>query len=214
MWLYLVRVPIPVHAHLLNMFIAKERTFGGVMDDTSKFDSPWRRDGPLPDAPELRNGSRRRYDGADRAQPAISDNASDWRSNRPRQASSDHESSSSRRRGSGFWTPDTHGGAADKDEAWQIGSKFKPSNVPPTEGPSRVSNLRGISKEQSSVDEGDWRAARPRSAANSSRTRSRLCHQSDFIRFISSKQLRSIHAANGAQKIGASTSFRKCVGQS
>jgi hypothetical protein len=135
-------------------------------DDDSKFDSPWRRDGPLPEL-DQRDGSRRRYEGlpSDRSQPGLSDTG-EWRSSRPRSNAADPDVPSSRRRGSGFSTPE--GGAAGKEEVWVIGSKFKPSST--EENASKFGTLRGVNapKDPVSPDDGDWRSGRPRSARDNS----------------------------------------------
>ncbi|KAI0951577.1 hypothetical protein AcW1_008587 [Taiwanofungus camphoratus] len=148
---------------------------GGGFDDDAKFAGNWRREGPLPDLPSSRDGSRRRFDGPpstrEPAPPSLSDTASDWRSSRAAVRSStagsiDSESGvSMKRRGSGF----KEGGppavsAADLEETWSKGSKFKPSEPPAGAGPgSRFGNMRGRGDmgpprdAPSPPDEGDWR---------------------------------------------------------
>ncbi|THH29483.1 hypothetical protein EUX98_g4722 [Antrodiella citrinella] len=155
----------------------KERSgFGGSGGfDDDKFASNWRRDGPLPDAPNSRDGSRKRFDGPPSREPppsTLADNASDWRSSRapPRPSAappleSDQGDPSFKRRGSGFRSQEgAPSGAADAEESWTIGSKFKPSA--PAEGGSpgsRFGSLRGRGdmgppKEPSvTPDESDWR---------------------------------------------------------
>ncbi|KAH9999198.1 hypothetical protein BJV74DRAFT_949882 [Russula compacta] len=118
----------------------KERAgFGGY--DDPKFSGEWRRQGPLPDL-DSRDSSRRRYDGppSDRQPPphSVSDTSSDWRSNRPSRAPPAPESEAAPRRKTSAFLSDG-GGAADKEETWTIGSKFKPSE---DEGPGH-SDWRG-----------------------------------------------------------------------
>jgi len=165
----------------------KERSgFGGSGGfDDDKFASNWRRDGPLPDLPNSREGSRRRFDGPPSRDPppsTLADNASDWRSSRaPPRASpaatpleSDQGGPSFKRRGSGFRSQEgAASGAADAEETWTIGSKFKAST--PAEGSapgSRFGSVRGRGdmgppKETSSPpEESDWR--RPRAISRNS----------------------------------------------
>ncbi|KAH9068245.1 hypothetical protein EDB83DRAFT_2377738 [Lactarius deliciosus] len=146
----------------------KERSGPGGFDDP-KFSGEWRRQGPLPD----RDSSRRRYDGppTDRSAAAptsVSDTASDWRSNRPARLPPPPESEgASRRKNSSSFASES---AADKEETWTIGGKFKPSedegtgrkfgsfrargDMPPPSGPP-----------ESSADN-DWRSA-PRAGLSS-----------------------------------------------
>ncbi|KAH8981581.1 hypothetical protein EDB86DRAFT_2858288 [Lactarius hatsudake] len=146
----------------------KERSGPGGFDDP-KFSGEWRRQGPLPD----RDSSRRRFDGppADRsaaAPPSVSETSSDWRSNRPARPPPPPESEgASRRKNSSSFASES---AADKEETWTIGSKFKPSedegtgrkfgsfrargDMPPPSGPP-----------ESSADN-DWRSA-PRAGISS-----------------------------------------------
>ncbi|KAJ7677329.1 hypothetical protein B0H17DRAFT_1079408 [Mycena rosella] len=158
----------------------KERgAFGGFEDD-SKFDNPWRRDGPLPPSSDSRDSSRRRFDGpsssGDRALPSLSEGPSDWRSaGRPaRAAPLDTDTSSYKRKTSGFTTPDGQPSPADRDEAWSIGSKFKPA--PPSSdesGAGKFGGIRGRSDigppKETVVEESDWRsAARPKPVSGTS----------------------------------------------
>lgn len=106
-----------------GVILAKERS-GGAFDDP-KFSGEWRRQGPLPD----RDSSHRRYDGppADRSAPpnSVSETSSDWRSNRPARLPPPPESDgASRRKNSSSFATES---AADKEETWVIGGKFKPS---------------------------------------------------------------------------------------
>ncbi|KAF8736570.1 hypothetical protein AX14_014310 [Amanita brunnescens Koide BX004] len=125
----------------------KERNNMPAIEDSSKFEGPWRRDGPLPDIPE-RESSRRRFDTVsshDRT-AAVSDQSSDWRSNRIR--APEPEAPPFKRKGSGFST--SQSGLADKEENWSIGSRFKPSDD------SRTGNPR---TRETGADELDWRSA-------------------------------------------------------
>ncbi|KAJ7650594.1 hypothetical protein FB45DRAFT_986533 [Roridomyces roridus] len=150
----------------------KERAGFGGFEDDSKFDSPWRRDGPLPPSSTSRDSSRRRFDGPPTERlPSVSDSPSDWRSSRPaaRTAPLDTETSSYRRKGSGFTTPDGQPSPADRDEAWAIGSKFRPA-APEESGSGSRFGSRGRSDmpppKESIFDEGDWRSARPKSSVS------------------------------------------------
>jgi len=133
-------------------------------EDNAKFDNPWRREGRLPDLPEGQP-SRRRYDSerGERAPPppSIAEGVDDWRSSRPR-AAPPPEEPSFKRKGSGFLAG-SEPGAADKEDTWAIGGKFKPS-APADEPQSRFGSLRGRGdmgppKEPSVADESDWRSA-------------------------------------------------------
>ncbi|KAF7375084.1 Translation initiation factor 4B [Mycena sanguinolenta] len=141
---------------------------GGGYEDDSKFDNPWRRDGPLPPSADSRDSSRRRFDGpSDRGLPSVSEGPSDWRSSRPpARTTIDTDSSSYRRKGSGFSTP-AEPSSADRDEVWAIGSKFKPA--PPSEdtgSSSRFGSMRG--RADAKEDESDWRSARPKPVSRDS----------------------------------------------
>ncbi|KAJ7039493.1 hypothetical protein C8F04DRAFT_1085469 [Mycena alexandri] len=152
----------------------KERgAFGGFEDD-SKFDNPWRRDGPLPPSSDSRDSSRRRFDGppaGDRSLPSLSEGPSDWRSSRPaRTTPLDTDTSSYKRKPSGFSTPDGSS-PADKEEVWAIGSKFKPA--PPVADDSgsgsRFGNIRGRSEmPPPKEEESDWRSSRPKPVSRDS----------------------------------------------
>lgn len=122
----------------------KERPgFGSAAsyDDGAKFEDPWRRGGPLPDltnSSNSRDSSRRRFDGprsTEERLPSLSEGPSDWRSSRPvRAAPVDNDGpggtgpsppgSIRRNKGPSFLEG---GGAADREDTWTIGSKFKPS---------------------------------------------------------------------------------------
>lgn len=140
----------------------KERP-GGGFEDSSKFDSPWRREGPLPPAQGSRDPSRRRFDSnVSERPPSIAEGASDWRSSRPR-GPPEPEAPTFRRKNSGFGS---EGGGADREEVWTKGSKFQPSEEPSNrfgggfrsrEQPSNVSD-----------EDTDWRSsARVRREGNS-----------------------------------------------
>jgi len=153
----------------------KERSgFGGQADDNAKFDNPWRRDGPLPDLPASREQSRRRFEGpsSERQQSTTSDGPDDWRSSRPQRAP-EPELPAFKRKGSGFLNTENNTSTADKEEAWTMGSKFKPStNVSAEEAPSKFGSTRakgdmGPPKELPS-DEGDWRSSSRKPPARSS----------------------------------------------
>ncbi|KAF5375611.1 hypothetical protein D9757_008541 [Collybiopsis confluens] len=157
----------------------KERSGGGFGgSDDSKFDNPWRRDGPLPDS--SRDSSRRRFDGprSERPEslPSVSENASEWRSSRPRGPVPEPETptGSMRKKNIGFGSDNA--GAADREDVWSKGSKFKP-----TEESTSVnrfgSKARGdMGPPRDPVpEESDWRnssRSRPFGRDNSSPTNS------------------------------------------
>lgn len=131
-------------------FIAKERSFGhGPPEDNTKFDIPWRRDGPLPDLPNARDQLRRKYEGAPEKTPSASDSVNDWRSQR---ASKIPDAKMTERKGSGFSNGES---AADKEEVWSVGSKFKPSSTEERPGAKFRAKADTFS---SPADEGDWRS--------------------------------------------------------
>jgi len=144
----------------------KERSGFGAVEDSAKFENPWRRDGPLPDLPPSRDPSRRRFDGSsntDRQTSSASDNLDQWRSSKPPKAL-EPDAPPFRRKVSGFITPDSQAGAADKEDVWTIGSRFKPSAngaAEETLGRSvshRAKSDMGLPRESPS-DEGDWRSS-------------------------------------------------------
>jgi len=138
------------------------------LEDDSKFSGNWRREGPPPNQQDTRDSSRRRFDGppGDRMPPppSVSDDVSDWRSSRHLAKIPEPEAPSFKRRGSGFSTPEGPS-AADTEDKWALGSKFKPSTEEP---PSRFGSLRGSHDSQHArdlpVDEGDWRSGRSRTS--------------------------------------------------
>ncbi|KAF9456341.1 hypothetical protein BDZ94DRAFT_1275903 [Collybia nuda] len=145
----------------------KERGgFSGSFDDDAKFDSPWRRDGPLPDLHDSRESSRRRFDGPPGERPSlpsVAEGISDWRSSKPsRPAAPESEAPTFKRKGSGFSTPEGVG-AADKEELWAKGSKFVPA---PTSSEERFGSMRGKGDmgppKEPVTEESDWRSARSR----------------------------------------------------
>lgn len=173
---------LPPLGLLISLPLAKERSgfSGSGFEDDAKFDSPWRRDGPLPPTADTRDSSRRRFDGppVDRSLPSVSEGPSDWRSSRPaaaavRTPTADTDSASYRRKGSGFSTP-VEPSTADREEVWAIGSKFKPA--PPTSDESgsgsRFGSIRGRADiPAAKEEESDWRGARPKPVSRGSVSR-------------------------------------------
>lgn len=144
----------------------KNSSMGGGFDDDSKFDSPWRRDGPLPD----REAPRGRMDAGERAErtPSASEHVDQWRSSKTR-APVESDAPPFRRRASGFGGADSPSGAADREDSWSMGSKFKPSNNPEdtTTAPvQRINNARR-GPEASVGEDSDWRRSRPGNATAS-----------------------------------------------
>jgi translation initiation factor 4B len=142
---------------------------GGGLDDDSKFDNPWRRDGPLPE----REGPRRRAEGAERSErpTTVSDNADQWRSARPR-APIDSEPPPFRRKSSGFGPAEGVTGAADREDTWVMGSKFKASGADSPDETASGSKYGGVRRSEPSRDnpavqeDSDWRKSRPNSTSN------------------------------------------------
>lgn len=162
---------------LITCSKAKNSGFGPSSEDNAKFDSPWRRDGPLPDLSNSRDGSRRRFDGPPGERPerpvAVSDSADQWRSSRPLKTVAESEGPSFKRKGSGFNTPEA--GAADREDNWSIGSKFKAAGPEESMGRARPRGDMGPPREAPS-DEGDWRSARPAKPLGGPRASvSRMC---------------------------------------
>ncbi|KAJ3818985.1 hypothetical protein F5880DRAFT_1625805 [Lentinula raphanica] len=146
----------------------KERSSYGGMDD-SKFENPWRRDGPLPDLSSSRDSSRRRFDGPrPEPLPSVSEGASDWRSSRPRAPVAEPETptGSMRKKTMGFASESS--GAADRDEVWAKGSKFRPHEErEPAVPANRFGSARGRGDmgppKDPAPEESDWRSSsRPR----------------------------------------------------
>ncbi|KAJ7086016.1 hypothetical protein B0H15DRAFT_844986 [Mycena belliarum] len=158
----------------------KERAGFGGFEDDSKFDNPWRRDGPLPPSSDSRDSSRRRFDapsGGDRERslPSLSEGPSDWRSSRPARTTTplDTDTSSYKRKGSGFSTPDGQPSSADREEVWAIGSKFKPAPAASEDsGSGRFGGARGRGDmgppKEPVIEESDWRTARPKPVSRDS----------------------------------------------
>ncbi|KAF9493386.1 hypothetical protein BDN71DRAFT_1450352 [Pleurotus eryngii] len=153
----------------------KEHAGAFGREDDGKFDNPWRRDGPLPDAPD-RDSSRRRFDGPpggrdrEAPPPSVSDGADQWRSSRSR--APEPEPQAKRSRGPAFTS-----GAADNEDSWAIGSKFKPSAPSEDGSSSRFGSARGRgdmgpppAKEIPTDD--DWRRPRPAGRNSASPTNS------------------------------------------
>ncbi|KAI0714400.1 hypothetical protein C8T65DRAFT_148566 [Cerioporus squamosus] len=155
---------------------------GGGFDDDPKFAGNWRRDGPLPDAPSSRDGSRRRFEGGpggarEPPPPSLSDNASDWRSSRAPARTSSQEYPESeggfRRRGPGPGPGPREPaplGPADTEDVWQRGGKFRPSA--PAESAERPGSRFGSARRSDMgpppavAEESDWR--RPRTTSRNS----------------------------------------------
>jgi len=135
---------------------------GGAPEDDSKFSGNWRRDGPLPSFGDSREPSRRRFEGQPGERqpppPSVSDDVSDWRSSRPLSKGAEPEAPPAHRRGSGFSNLEGQAGAADKEEHWTMGSRFKPSAPEESTQGKFGSVPRG--RFDSAPDEGDWRARR------------------------------------------------------
>lgn len=159
----------------LPVLPAKERIVYGAPSEDSKFDNPWRREGPLP----TRDSSRRPYDThpGERHPARITEETGDWRSSRPSRTL-ESETPSFKRKGTGF-TPDGQVNA-DKEDTWLIGGKFRPSpDGSHDEVAGRFSSVRakgdmGPPKEISS-DEPDWRIARSRPRGSVSRKVTSQC---------------------------------------
>ncbi|KAF8651000.1 hypothetical protein AX16_004986 [Volvariella volvacea WC 439] len=129
-------------------------------EEDTKFEGSWRREGPLPDLKDSsRDPPRRRFDAAPHP-PGASDEKDDWRSNRPARSSlPDPEPAPYRKRNPGF--PPQETSAADREEVWSIGSKFKPSGSEEAPGP-RFGSIRSRHEHpKTESDEGDWRARKP-----------------------------------------------------
>jgi translation initiation factor 4B len=144
---------------------AKERS--GSSED-SKFENPWRRDGPL----STRDSSRRPHEAppGERHPARLADETSDWRSSRANRAV-ESEGPPFKRKGSGFAPSDGQLATADKEDTWSIGSKFRPSTDGSHDEAQKFASIRakgdmGPPKEIPS-DEPDWRSARPKPARGS-----------------------------------------------
>ncbi|KAL1745395.1 hypothetical protein HDZ31DRAFT_73558 [Schizophyllum fasciatum] len=145
----------------------KERSgFGGGFEDDAKFDNPWRRDKPPPSA-DVRGDSRDRDPSQRRfeAASAVSDSVSAWRSAKPRGSPTAGDDGARAPRRTGFGFGDGAAGAADAEESWSRGARFRPSqpSTPAEEHPpSRFGSRRGdMGPPREPSDEGEWRRARP-----------------------------------------------------
>lgn len=154
------------------------------MEDDVKFDSPWRRDGPLPDL-NSREPSRRRFDGPPGERPPLSvaENVDQWRSNRPSRLASVADPELPRRKTSSFSTPEGQISAADTEDKWTKGSKFTPSTSDDSASTKFGSGFKARSDigppretpTASFPEENDWRSSsRSRPATRGSI--SRQCH--------------------------------------
>ncbi|KAI0671962.1 hypothetical protein C8Q78DRAFT_1031600 [Trametes maxima] len=153
---------------------------GGAFEDDPKFAGDWRRSGPLPDLPS-RGGSggprSRGFDGPreprEPAAASVADNASEWRSSRPRGPPPPPESDSGFSRRGPPREP-IPVGPADTEETWSKGSKFRPSAPAEGERPgSRFGSLRSRGEmgpprdgPPNVAEESDWR--RPRTISRNS----------------------------------------------
>lgn len=146
----------------LNPPLAKERAGlgGAIPEDDSKFAGSWRREGPLPSLGDSHESSRRRFDGQPGERPpppsSVSDEISDWRSSRPLSKVAEPEAPPARRKGSGFSLTESQVGAADREENWTIGSRFKPS-APEESVHNKTGSIKGKHESRDTPDEGDWR---------------------------------------------------------
>ena len=192
-YVHSILLSAPVH----NCYTAKERGgFGGSFEDSAKFDNPWRRDGPLPDLPESRDAPRRRFDGPssdrpDRPISSVADGVDQWRSSRP-QRISEGDAPPFRRKGSGFLTPEGQVGAADKEDVWTIGSKFKSSaNGLSEDASGRPFRPRGDMPppKETPGDDSDWRGsarqAKSVSGARNSISRKISCQRDNLLKLKS-----------------------------
>ena len=138
---------------------AKERVLFNVSSEDAKFDNPWRREGPLP----TRDSFRRSYDAPGERPARLADDTGDWRSNRPNRAV-ESEALSFKRKGSGFNPPEGQFGAADKEDSWSTGNKFRPSSdAPHDEALGKFGSIRGKGDmgppKEIPRDEPDWRTS-------------------------------------------------------
>jgi hypothetical protein len=162
------------------MGLAKERGgFGGGFEDDTKFDSPWRRDGPLPDLPNSRETSRRRFDGpptGERPLPSAAEGADQWRSSRPSRLVAAPDAEPPRRKTSSFSMLESQVSPADTEDKWTKGSKFTPSTSDDSvrggfKGRSDMGPPRDATA-SSVAEENDWRSSsRPRPATRGSTSR-------------------------------------------
>lgn len=169
---------------MLMLRQAKERGgFGGGFEDDTKFDSPWRRDGPLPDLPGSRDASRRRFDGppsGERPPPSVAEGADQWRSSRPSRLAAAPDAEPPRRKTSSFSNPEGQVGPADTEDKWSKGSKFTPSTSDDSVGSKFGGGFKSRSDmgpprdmpTSSIAEESDWRSSsRPRPVTRGSTSR-------------------------------------------
>jgi len=124
----------------------------------------------------------------ERQPSSVADETNDWRSGRPPRAS-ESEVPSFKRKGSGLLSSDTHASPAEKEDAWAIGSKFRPSIASSNDDTSnKLGSVRGRNDvapaKDSPIHETDWR-----SAARSRPTQSSVSRKNCFasaLKFISS----------------------------
>ncbi|KAJ6549192.1 hypothetical protein B0H10DRAFT_2129119 [Mycena sp. CBHHK59/15] len=147
----------------------KERSGFGGFEDDSKFDNPWRRDGPLPPSSNSRDSSRRRFDGpptGDRALPALSEGPSDWRSSRPaRTAPLETDGPSYKRKGSGFTTPEGQPSPRRPGRSLGHRQQIQARGTDDAGSGSKFGSMRGR------TEEADWRSARPKPVSRGSVSR-------------------------------------------
>ena len=97
------------------------------------------------------------------------------------------EAPSARRRGSGFSVTEGQTGAADKEEHWTIGSRFKPS-APEESGHGKFGSAKGKNEPvlaRDTPDEGDWRARKAPGGTSREYPRQYRCNASpQLIRFL------------------------------
>ena len=165
---------------------AKERERGGFGGrdgggfDDEKFSGNWRREGPLPPTEPRRGGGGSGFGFKDRAGPGAEGDEgprrgsrfepveerpelnTDWRASvRGPLPPPDRPERGEGKRGfgSGFETS----GAADAEETWSKGAKFRPS--PPASERGSVGRKFGAGLDKNTppsvADEGDWRSKRP-----------------------------------------------------
>lgn len=161
------------HTAYSTLSLAKERGgLGGAFEDDVKFESNWRREGPLPDLPGDSRGdpSRRRFEGERPPPPSgVSDGASDWRSAGRAPVRVPSGDSEPRVKRMGFGGTDTTPGAADAEQTWSKGSKFKPS-APAEEAPgSKFGGGFKRTEAPAQQEESDWRRGTTRPMSRGSR---------------------------------------------
>lgn len=146
--------------------------FGGAFEDDSKFENPWRRERPPADTRgesrgdfrgDSRDPSARRFEAAS----AVADGVDEWRSARPRPSTSEQDPSRAPPKRSGFGFAEGSAGAADTEDSWSRGAKFRPSqpSTPADEHPpSRFGGGRrgDMGPPREVPDDSEWRrSSRP-----------------------------------------------------